>query len=74
MLRTITFETRSIIRVRPVSRAPRSPMTVVFAPTLICVCRVWLVTDRTRASSTGPLGATRPQTAGSYAARYAGSE
>ena len=24
--------------------------------------------------SSGPLGATRPQTAGSYAARYAGSE
>ncbi|GAB4106923.1 hypothetical protein GCM10028790_59420 [Micromonospora taraxaci] len=64
-MRTITFDARSIISVSPVNRAPRSPTIVVFGPTLIWVCRVWLATERTRASSSGPLGATRPHTAGS---------
>ena len=70
-LRTMVLLAPSSIRVSPISFAPRSPMIVVFGPTLICVCRVWFCTERTRASSSGPLGATRPQTAGSYVARYA---
>lgn len=65
----MTLDARSIMRVRPVSRAPRRPTIVVFGPTLIWVWRVWFATERTRASSSGPAGATRPQTAGSYAAR-----
>ena len=41
------------------------PMIVVFGPTLMRIRSVWLRAERTRASSSGPLGATRPHVAGS---------
>jgi hypothetical protein len=77
-LRTMTLVTRSMIRLPPTSFAPFRPKIVVLLPTLIRMRALWLRVDRTRASSTGPLGVTLPQTAGSYVARkasrlYAGS-
>jgi hypothetical protein len=65
-LRTITLLTRSRIRFAPVIFAVRPrPMIVVFGPTLMRMRSVWLRAERTRASSSGPLGATRPHVAGS---------
>jgi hypothetical protein len=65
-LRTMTLLTRSSIRFAPRIFAVRpTPTIVVFDPTLMRTRSPWLRVERTRASSSGPVGATRPHVAGS---------
>jgi hypothetical protein len=66
MPRTMTLLTLVSSRLPPSIRAPRRPAIVVFDPTLIRICSPCRRADRTRASSSGPVGlVARPQTAGS---------